>query len=66
MRALGSRLADSTGAPSARTGVGKALDVLIHSGAMARPSRKTSALQIDGGESPIAAEATVFGPESTD
>jgi hypothetical protein len=46
-----------------RTGVSKALDELIHSSAVARPSTKTSALQGDGGGSPVAGEAAVFGPE---
>jgi Phage integrase family len=47
-----------------RSGVGMALDELIHGGAVADPRTKTSALQSDGGGSPIAGEASVFGPEN--
>ena len=47
-----------------RSGVGKALDELIHGSALPGPTTKTSALQSDGGGSPIAPEATVFGPEN--
>jgi integrase len=47
-----------------RSGVGKALDELIHGSALSGPATTISALQGDGGSSPIAAEGAVFGPET--
>jgi integrase len=46
-----------------RTGVGKALDELIHGGIRSDPTTKISPLQGKGQHPPIPSEAGVFGPE---